>query len=523
MPTLRIGLTISGAASLGAYEGGALAALLLAAQTAPEALVIDTIAGASAGAITGLLAARCLVRGADPVAAMATAWIDTPDLSVLLSHRGLAAPLSNAPLTKAAQRLFGDGPDALADGPHRQAAPVSLSVAIVCLGGLGYKIVGAGGTGSDRAIEATTYLDWYDHVFDGASTRADWLHGADAALASGANAVGFPPVLFRRTPEEIVACEAAGLENVPTSAGTWYTDGGTIDNEPFGKLLDLISDRDPGSDFRRILLSVQPTPTTTPGPSLWTNPDAQPRWARTALRAFRLTSDQEIFEDLRALVKTNTRLAWVDLLVDRLSSGLASALAGVEHGLEIEATLIEVLTGVIGELDLAHREINEKLQRVPPEREPAQTDTFADALRDAVHRATGLAGKMPAVVEVVSPALDPQHRPANELLAGEPLGHFFGFVDVTFRQSDFVLGWRHMRVWLDDALPRYGLEAAVPAVDDALDGAYDALAFKDVQKGTASVRGLPFAEKLRLAELGLRFSHVAEHDVRHWDDQIPLA
>jgi predicted acylesterase/phospholipase RssA len=523
MPTLRIGLTISGAVSLGAYEGGALAALLLATQTAPEALVIDTIAGASAGAITGLLAARCLVRGADPVTAMASAWIDTPDLDVLLSHRGLASPLSNAPLISAAHRLFGDGPGALADGPQRQASDVSLSLAIVCLGGLGYKIVGAGGTGSDEAIEATTYLDWYDHVFNGRSTTAEWLHGADAALASGANAIGFPPVLFERTAEEIATCKAAGLENLPTTAGTWYTDGGTIDNEPFGKLLDLISDDDSDADFRRILLSVQPTPTATPAPSLWTDPDSQPRWARTALRAFRLSSDQEIFEDLRALVKTNTRLEWVDLLVDRISTGLASALAGVERGSEIEAQLIAVLAGVIDELDQAHRALNEKLQRRPPGRESAHTDTFADALRDAVHRATGLAGKMPAIVEVVSPALDPQHRPASEQLAGEALGHLFGFVDVTFRQSDFVLGWRHMRLWLDGALPRYGLAAALPAIDQALDAAYDALAFKDVQKGGVTVGDLPLDEKLRLAELGLRFGHVAEHDVRHWDDQIPLA
>jgi len=49
MEKLRIGLTISGAVSLGAYEGGALAALLVAVQEMQGAVVVDAITGASAG------------------------------------------------------------------------------------------------------------------------------------------------------------------------------------------------------------------------------------------------------------------------------------------------------------------------------------------------------------------------------------------------------------------------------------------------------------------------------------------
>ena len=49
MEQLRIGLTISGAVSLGAYEGGALAALLIAVQDLCKAddppIVIDAGSG----------------------------------------------------------------------------------------------------------------------------------------------------------------------------------------------------------------------------------------------------------------------------------------------------------------------------------------------------------------------------------------------------------------------------------------------------------------------------------------------
>ena len=54
---LRIALTISGAVALGAYEGGALAALLCAirglCQGDDPAVRIDAIGGSSAGSITG--------------------------------------------------------------------------------------------------------------------------------------------------------------------------------------------------------------------------------------------------------------------------------------------------------------------------------------------------------------------------------------------------------------------------------------------------------------------------------------
>src|SRR3954463_8008330 len=82
---LRIALTLPGAVSLGAYHGGALAALLVAAQHAEGRLVIDAVAAASAGSITALLAARALLRGADPVALMKRAWVESDSLRSLRS------------------------------------------------------------------------------------------------------------------------------------------------------------------------------------------------------------------------------------------------------------------------------------------------------------------------------------------------------------------------------------------------------------------------------------------------------
>ena len=76
MPKLRLSLTIPGAVSLGAYEGGALAALILAARTlGEENVLIDTIASASAGSITALLTARALLPRVQPDRSPGAAWV----------------------------------------------------------------------------------------------------------------------------------------------------------------------------------------------------------------------------------------------------------------------------------------------------------------------------------------------------------------------------------------------------------------------------------------------------------------
>src|SRR2546428_3637710 len=82
----RLAMMLPGAVSLGAYEGGALAAILQAVQAARGDLVIDVIGSASAGSITALVASRALLCGADPTMLMRKTWVDLPALSTLKTH-----------------------------------------------------------------------------------------------------------------------------------------------------------------------------------------------------------------------------------------------------------------------------------------------------------------------------------------------------------------------------------------------------------------------------------------------------
>ncbi len=520
MGKLRIGLIISGAVSLGAYEGGALAALLIGLETLRDDVVIDIIAGASAGAMTGLLSARCLTLGADPVATMLRSWVDLPDVHLLAAHDD-GSPLSSEVLAKGAADILG------APLPPPSAPPqgdvVHLSMALVHLGGLGYRISDLAATTS---VDAVTHLDWLDVRFGPDATDADFIAAANAALASGANAAGFPPRLVPRSTADIANLEAAGLHNVPGKDGSWYTDGGTIDNEPFGRMLDLIAELGDDDDAR-LLLMVHPTPTTFPQPSKWTDPARQPRWTPTALRARSLQGDQNVFNDLEALVKVNTRLTWVDLVAAAISTAMQD-LAATDQAAAHTATtaLVGALRDAVTELDDQHAALNARVGREPPQRRPLPADIdLVSAARAAIHRATGLAGKQPAIVEIVSPALDTSGEPPDELLAGEKLGHFFGFLDKRFRQSDFLLGYTHMTTWVAEHLP----DAAHRAGKDTLDihaaverirTARSALTWPPKSYGNADLGTLTIGEKLHLAGLATHVAHIVEDDTRHWNDPL---
>jgi len=507
MEKLRIGLTISGAVSLGAYEGGALAALLVAVQEMQGAVVVDAITGASAGGITAVLAARCLARGCDPVEAMTASWVDLPDLESMKTH-DKRSPLSVQVLGDGARKLLGAGEGALRDGPpeKQQREEVRLALTMVALGGYRYEIKTLE---EGTVVDAITYVDWAELRLGNATSTDGWIAAAEMALASAANAIAFPPKRVIRSPKDIERAKKAGIKNPPDPRGAWYTDGGTIDNEPLGRLLDLLGDE--GTE--RLLLLVHPTPTRTPPPSIWTDPDHQPRWTRTGLHANTLRSAQSIYDDLRRLEKTNQRLLWTR----EASEGLAATLERVSST-EARDEIRNAIRGMIGELDEKRVALNAQIKRAPPGPAPRteEGETLSDLLTTLIQRATGLVGKRPVRVEVVTPDLDPSGAPADQLLAGERLGHFFGLLDVKFRRSDFALGYRNMLTFLTKILPNYGIANEINAVLPRVTQRYDDLGWDKVRWGDADWRVLSTAERLRLFGVGVHAVNIVQDDVRHW-------
>ena len=110
---VRLSLTLSGGASLGAFEAGAAAALIVGWRhlrlDEDVDASIDAIGGASAGAIVGLFSAHCVLSGADPVALLREAWVEKVSHS-LLRGRSADAPLSFEDLREDLPKLFNDHP-----------------------------------------------------------------------------------------------------------------------------------------------------------------------------------------------------------------------------------------------------------------------------------------------------------------------------------------------------------------------------------------------------------------------------
>ncbi len=237
MSQLRISLTLSGAVSLGAYEGGALAALLYAVREIAAGddppLRIDVMSGASAGSITALLAARALLQGHDPRAVLSGAWVQGDSLGDLLGH-GTQAPLSIEKLRELGTTLL--DPAHEQGSPHRQATGIQLSYTLACLRGFEYQLPRLG----REPIQACAFVDFYDHVLTPDAPVASLTGPSgdcplDAVLASGANDMGFPPYLLNRA-AQWPAYQQQGIDNLPPGSDRvfWFTDGGILDNRRTG-------------------------------------------------------------------------------------------------------------------------------------------------------------------------------------------------------------------------------------------------------------------------------------------------
>ncbi|MGH8995112.1 MAG: patatin-like phospholipase family protein [Acidimicrobiales bacterium] len=450
MARLRLSLTIPGAVSLGAYEGGALAALIIAIKALPtDTVVVDTIGAASAGSITGLLAARGLLRRVDPFTLLSDAWVNNVSFKALKTHK-TASPLSADALNAMADKVLATGSLPENDPGTPQATPIRLSFALGSLAGLDYSIRGLA---PNAEVAASTFLDFYGDTFDSQTTDEQFIAGAQAAIASGSNALGFPPKRLDRVRAHFTFGD--GPVDAPEDGRYWYTDGGTVDNEPLGRSID--DAQAITTDDRRLFLLVHPNqaqPTTQP-PPVWGGDKPQPGWLRTLTHAFSMNHAQTIFGDIQRVEQVNARLA------------------------AIEAA-------------------------------------FPDPATQArVRGACGLGDKQRLEVEVVSPLLGPNGSvPPSEQLAGAFLFHFGGFFDIAYRQSDFVLGYRNMAEWLRTRLSTYlpGVDAG--AALERVDSRLDAVPWRNVEKGGASLGSLSFRNKLSFFGLLLHTARVAVHDLR---------
>jgi hypothetical protein len=456
---LRLCLSLSGGASLGAYQAGATAALLVAlAHLRGEQgldVRLDAVGGASAGAIVGLMAAHSVLEGTDGCEVMFAAWVERVSIDTLL-RRGSRGPLSLEGVREGLPELLERG------GGHGagQRHPLVLHVSLTGLRGKTYEIPGLR---RDDPIVGVTYSDWRDFRLEpGGGVRAllepEGASPLEAVLASASHPGAFAP----RVVEDL-----------------WYTDGGLIQPGPIGRLLAAARGLDPGEDeSARLTLMVHPRSKDPSDAEEWSDAGYHATWAGGLSRALSIVSEQPLNDDLGRVERDNFRLDWTERLVEALTPHLEDS-AG--DGLRV------------------------LLERIGDGASAGADAGVDELLRRAIREIGGLAGKRHEAVDLISPLLlEGEDEGATDLLAGELMGDFGGFLDRDLRRSDFALGYESTLAWARGGLAECGIsEEAVHGAVGAIEAGRP-VSWDEARRGHAKERDLPWRARLRLASFLLR-------------------
>jgi len=372
--------------------------------------------------------------------------------------------------------------------PHRQTAGIRLSYTLACLRGFEYQLPRLGRS----PVPAAAFIDTYDHVLspDAPLTSLTGPRGdcpLDAVLASGANEMGFPPYLLSRARQWPIYLED-GIVNLP-----------------------------PGP--ARLHLLIHPHPAAAIHDLSWAKPDVQPTFAQTAVRGLNLQRSQSIYDDLKRLEKTNTHIAWIDRLGDGLGPVLDQLPAETKEA--VTSALRDAIADMAREADVLRGQrsgaVNEGAPGSGPE--PAGDSGPGELLSRALRMASGLAGKQAARVDVISPLLllpESGATSIDQILSGEVLFHFGGFLDEKMRRNDFDLGYRSTLKWLEDGgLTDAGLAAELN--EQAKAAAQNSYSPQEgwKQTGRTTTASLLAMHPWQAARLAGRVTHVLLHDILH--------
>ncbi len=457
-----IAAVMPGAASLGAYQAGAAAALV----TGRNALVeqghevnIPALGGASAGATVALLAAHALAQGLDPVPLLSHAWVDGVDIELLATGR--AAPLGHAALREQLVKLLTER----SEWPASSGAPqtdVAIHIALTTLRGYRYELHELG----DHPTDAVTYADWSAVKYPaGGDPEAlcdqERSSPLDVVLASLANPVVFPPKLLDRTSIGAEYVER-GLHDVTNkSSAWWFTDGGLVQTRPISRTLELVPPSD--KPIRCVVIDPRSEDPTTG--ETWADPHQEADWRGALLRAMSIFPAQILSDELRRIDDQNR------------SHRALTELAGM-----LEASDPAALRSWLDRHDV----------------EPGD-----DPILAALFTAAGLETAEPIRADVIHPLLVAEEADVPSLLAGELLGDFAGFLSRDLRRSDFSLGYACTTTWWENVLAEQGLgEERAPVLEHLEE--YGPPPWRAVDRGDTKLGDIPLRRRAPLVRVALR-------------------
>lgn len=483
---LRLTFTFPGSASLGAFQAGAVSAvdeMIWGLRDLGYTIHVDAVGGASAGSIVATMFAHCQLNGLNTALVLRKAWLDEVDVDLL------RATDSNSPLGfDELQRRMPEFLDKPGSDDRVADQPMMLHIGLTNLLGLTYPIE----TKTSESL-GITYVDWAQFTLKPRGgldqlTKPQGRAPLDFAYASAAHPGAFMPrALDRRENQQ--AYLDNGIKNFPESGVLWYTDGGLVESKPIGRIVQIARSHAGSADSIRVHIVIDPRSSGPSGSERWKDPTADPSWLAGVRRALSILPTQALQDDLRGVAVTNRRLERIQEVVAELAPLI-----------EDKQRLNEVADHLDGGRQAGIDAVEEP-----------QGDPTADALRRILNEIAGVADKELVDVEVISPLSVAENldRGVSDVLAGDFIGAFGGFLSRQLRVSDYQLGWSSTRQWMPEALERRRLpKKQIDAICDRLDScAFEA---DDAPRPTdaGGIGSLGYRGRYRLAMLAGRVGRI---------------
>lgn len=235
-------------------------------ERAHRAVVVDTVAGTSAGGINGTLIAAAIAGGKN-LPDMKSTWAEVAALRPGQLLRQSATSTEDEPLNsvldgrffqRELQHLLSD----LAESePVIEPQDCTLLVTATALDAQPVPIQ-LEGEATASMMDSRRVFRFERRTDDQGHVKNDFGDGREAiALASRASAsfpVAFEPV------EETDHLHTFQIAPAGAEKKSLLIDGGVLDNAPFGPLLDVLRARPIGAPFDRVLLYITPSPGRAP-------------------------------------------------------------------------------------------------------------------------------------------------------------------------------------------------------------------------------------------------------------------
>jgi predicted acylesterase/phospholipase RssA len=463
----RIALVLGGGASLGSYIGGAVAEIIRAIEgnQRKDAVVIDVITGASAGALNAALAARCLSVNRNLLPWIEKAWVEAADASVLLDPaRPQREGWLDVSVLDELTRALVDSEQAADDQPSPAGGkPIRLGFTLANLYGVPYDRRYRFLNEPQRSFGTRVHTDTiqFEVTRESRAGSPVWREVADAAVASASFPLAFPP---RRIGRSQADYPGARLSVGPDGkVDMWYLDGGLFDNAPLGLARDLVElDSDHRKHDRRYLFVEPVLESARPGHHGFEGPSSTLTGMASALA--RAVLGQGAARDWMTANRINSRLEILHALVGRLpelapdlADPQAFALGRYVGELAEHVAEVQVADGRgvgAGSDDPAGDHLDSQVGRI--EADPA----YAAALSQADSRAAR--ARLAKLIFVLEAAADLQDKDVLPLylvapegadaLAGDFMGNFGGFFNREWRANDFRAGRRDARRVIEETL-----------------------------------------------------------------------